>query len=569
MAARRQPNMRQSFGGKISNVDTRKSEKLGAGRRAGTTAPRAVAANSAERSSAQGAAQARLTIAVVAAVLLANSPAAAQLTFVTPVEPQFSAAGSNAWVASDEGRIDPESILESLAPGEVLVEPSIVHDLAARPGGSFAASASQPAAPSAGPLTSRGGLSVPPQPTHPAVVRVVAADFGGASLGSGTLVDVNEEHGLVVTNWHVVRDAPGNVIVVFPDGFQSLGRVLRMDANWDLAAILINKPHAAPVRLAAQAPQIGETLTIAGYGGGSYRAVAGPCTQYLAPSVQHPQELVELAASARQGDSGGPIFNARGELAGVLFGEAGGRTTGAYCGRVHSFLAAAVKELYERDGSQLAGPPDRVPSQASTSVAGLSMGSGSMSPQSDPKSQDRLAAAGPEYWQNSGAATRIGPSSHAEPSKPMEGQVAEDSTLNGGPTADAAETLAAASFYAAAPPRDQPVDWHSTGMGPVAAIESPAVRDATTFSQSRSESPDRAGPTENRATNPEQHPTQSATGLETGSLTWRFFAGETLIAQIKTVLACIGMAAILLQGTRAVARTSANAAKGPARRAKK
>jgi serine protease Do len=195
------------------------------------------------------------------------------------------------------------------------------------------------------------------------VVRVVAADFAGASLGSGTLVDANDEHGLVITNWHVVRDAPGNVIVVFPDGFQSLGRVLRMDANWDLAAILINKPRAAPVRLAAKAPQIGETLTIAGYGGGSYRAVSGPCTQYLSPSVQHPQELVELAASARQGDSGGPIFNGRGELAGVLFGEGGGRTTGAYCGRVHDFLAAAVKQLYASDrnalASQTAPPSDQ------------------------------------------------------------------------------------------------------------------------------------------------------------------------------------------------------------------
>jgi hypothetical protein len=51
--------------------------------------------------------------------------------------------------------------------------------------------------------------------------------------------------------------------------------------------------------------------------------------------------MVEVSASARQGDSGGPIFNARGELAGVLFGSGGGTTSGSYAGRVGQFLATA------------------------------------------------------------------------------------------------------------------------------------------------------------------------------------------------------------------------------------
>ena len=47
----------------------------------------------------------------------------------------------------------------------------------------------------------------PPQPPHPAVVRVIAQEPEGISQGSGTLVDVRDQFGLVVTNWHVVRDA--------------------------------------------------------------------------------------------------------------------------------------------------------------------------------------------------------------------------------------------------------------------------------------------------------------------------------------------------------------------------
>lgn len=177
---------------------------------------------------------------------------------------------------------------------------------------------------------------------HPAVVRVVAPERDGASYGSGTLVAVNEAHGLVVTNWHVVRDAYGPLTVIFPDGSRFGATVLRTDRDWDLAALAIRRPHVPPIPLAATAPQPGEMLTIAGYGKGWYRTASGQCTQYVSPGGNLPFEMVELAAPAREGDSGGPIFNSRGELAGVLFGAAFGRTTGSYCGRVNWFLASVA-----------------------------------------------------------------------------------------------------------------------------------------------------------------------------------------------------------------------------------
>jgi hypothetical protein len=175
---------------------------------------------------------------------------------------------------------------------------------------------------------------------HPAVVRVVAPGKGSVSFGSGTLVDAKGDYGLVITNYHVISESTGNISVIFPDGFYSLAKVRKVDRDWDLAALVIKRPNVQPVPLAAAAPRPGEPLTIAGYGSGNYRAVAGPCTQYVAPDYRMPFEMVELAASARQGDSGGPILNNRGELAGVLFGEGGGRTAGSYCGRVKWFLAS-------------------------------------------------------------------------------------------------------------------------------------------------------------------------------------------------------------------------------------
>ncbi len=185
-----------------------------------------------------------------------------------------------------------------------------------------------------------------PGAMHPAVVRVIATDRDGFSLGSGTLVAVSEHHGLVVTNWHVVRDAAGPIAVAFPNGFRSTASVLRTDREWDLAALAIWRPNVDPVPLAGVPPRPGEPLTIAGYGSGQYRTITGRCTQYVAPAPNQPFEMVELSAPARQGDSGGPIFNGRGELAGVLFGTAAGQTSGSYCGRVRAFLTAVRDDFF-------------------------------------------------------------------------------------------------------------------------------------------------------------------------------------------------------------------------------
>ena len=94
-----------------------------------------------------------------------------------------------------------------------------------------------------------------PQTPHPAVVRVISPERNGASLGSGTLVDVTEKHGLVLTCWHVVKDAAGNVIISFPDGFQTPGYVIKMDRDWDLAAVAIWRPRRSPARCIS--PRIG------------------------------------------------------------------------------------------------------------------------------------------------------------------------------------------------------------------------------------------------------------------------------------------------------------------------
>jgi hypothetical protein len=193
---------------------------------------------------------------------------------------------------------------------------------------------------------------------HPAVARIIVPEDGATAFGSGTLVGVNSNHGLVITNWHVVRDGTGLVEVVFPDGFRSRAKPLKVDSDWDLAALVIWRPNIEPVKIAAQPPRQGDLLTIHGYGRGQYRIATGHCTNYFSPRSDFPHEMVELDVEARQGDSGGPIFNQSGELAGVLFGAGQGTTLGSFAPRVRYFLVSTVPD-FEQSTTQALAAGDR------------------------------------------------------------------------------------------------------------------------------------------------------------------------------------------------------------------
>jgi hypothetical protein len=304
-------------------------------------------------------------------------------------------------------------------------------------------------------LAAASAVAAPPQlgpldraAPHPAVVRIVAPGRDSVSYGSGTLVDVSDRHGLVVTNWHVVNEATGPISVVFPDGFRSGASVQSVDRDWDLAALAIWKPPAAPVPLAQQPPRPGDRLTIAGYGSGQYRAASGRCTQYVAPGTRFPFEMVELAASARQGDSGGPIFNDRGELAGVLFGEGRGRTAGSYCGRVQWFLSSVTRRpaVGPSDPSTLLAarpaPPAATAPAAASAAESPAEGTASLSAPAAPPHDAPPAAAPPEP----AAAPALVPPAESELAAAADPEDAELSwrEVAGPTTADQVKTVLAA-----------------------------------------------------------------------------------------------------------------------------
>jgi hypothetical protein len=182
---------------------------------------------------------------------------------------------------------------------------------------------------------------------HPATCRIDNALAGGTRyLGTGTLVDRDDRHGLVVTCQHIFRGGTGTVSVTFPDGQTVPARVVHADGVWDLAALLIDRPVASPVSVAQAQPQRGATVWSCGYGpDGRYRCNRGQVTGYVRTANSGSAETLELTGSARQGDSGGPVFDERGELVAVLWGTDGRTVGGTYCGRVDHFLTECGRYL--------------------------------------------------------------------------------------------------------------------------------------------------------------------------------------------------------------------------------
>jgi len=206
----------------------------------------------------------------------------------------------------------------------------------------------------------------PAQQVLPNVVRIIAFDPNGQSFGTGSYVGTYGEYGIILTNWHVIAETKEDenlVHVHFPFGFSSFGAIIKSDKTWDLALIVISKPPQSlpTLPISQMPPKPGDPLWIAGFGSGSYRIAGGRCVRYLAPPDKPGvYEIVEVSVSARKGDSGGPILNQKGELAGVLFGSDMIRNTaGSYSEQVNRFLMDTHSKI------------ERLPSRPETCFASI------------------------------------------------------------------------------------------------------------------------------------------------------------------------------------------------------
>jgi serine protease Do len=200
-------------------------------------------------------------------------------------------------------------------------------------------------------------------------VLVVVRRAGGAgSRGTGWVVDAQRR--LVVTNWHVAREARA-VRVAFPryergalvtasrayrKGPSIPGRVLLSDSRRDLAVVQLERlPDNVPaLPLAEAGPRPGEMVHSVGNG---FVGTTGTLWRYSQGKVKWvghrdvvwrnghkvTARVVESYAISGPGDSGGPIVNDSGEVVAVTSSSNGQMGTGIEVSEVKALLKRVRK----------------------------------------------------------------------------------------------------------------------------------------------------------------------------------------------------------------------------------
>lgn len=143
------------------------------------------------------------------------------------------------------------------------------------------------------------------------------------SMGSGFIIDPD---GYIVTNAHVIGDGKyENITVSLIDGSTEVGDVLWYDTTLDLAVVKINKTGLPAVELGDS-----DTLMV----GEPSVAIGNPMTLDLERTVTQGiisglnrsiafedgtviEPLIQTDASINSGNSGGPLFNAKGQVIGI------------------------------------------------------------------------------------------------------------------------------------------------------------------------------------------------------------------------------------------------------------
>lgn len=148
----------------------------------------------------------------------------------------------------------------------------------------------------------------------------------GQGMGSGTCITPD---GWIVTNAHVIGGRR-TVVVTFPGGKKYQGQVGPYDHSKDLGIVRVTADNLPYVKLADQSPQRGDPIWHVGYPRGDFSRQEGRA----AGEIRHPRGFKMLAADTEiyGGHSGGSLFNAKGELAGVPGWDGQGKNR---CGAIH------------------------------------------------------------------------------------------------------------------------------------------------------------------------------------------------------------------------------------------
>ena len=145
-------------------------------------------------------------------------------------------------------------------------------------------------------------------------------------LGSGFIVDTN---GTIITNAHVVKDA-NEVTVKLTDRREYRAKVLGADPKTDIAVIKIDAKNLPAVTLgSSEKLKVGEWVLAIGSPFGFENTVTAGVVSAKGRSLPTDSAVpfIQTDVAVNPGNSGGPLFNARGEVVGInsqIYSQSGG-----------------------------------------------------------------------------------------------------------------------------------------------------------------------------------------------------------------------------------------------------
>ena len=147
----------------------------------------------------------------------------------------------------------------------------------------------------------------------PSVVTIRVARPGVEGIGSGFVIPPS---GMVVTNYHVVRGAHDLTVRLATGEQRPVTTVVMADAERDLAVLSIDPTNLRRVALGDSSKiRVGERVVAIGSPQGLSNSVSvGNVSQVR---LKGEVTVIQTTAPLSPGNSGGPLFNERGEVIGV------------------------------------------------------------------------------------------------------------------------------------------------------------------------------------------------------------------------------------------------------------
>lgn len=145
-------------------------------------------------------------------------------------------------------------------------------------------------------------------------------------LGSGFIISPD---GLIMTNAHVVRDA-SEVIVKLTDRREFKAKVLGFDAKTDVAVLKIDAKDLPSVPLGSSRDlKVGEWVLAIGSPFGFENSVTAGVVSAKGRNLPDDSlvPFIQTDVAVNPGNSGGPLFNSRGEVVGInaqIYSQSGG-----------------------------------------------------------------------------------------------------------------------------------------------------------------------------------------------------------------------------------------------------